>query len=69
MRPTHAILHEKVYPADHEFRDANYPPNGFRCRCTVVTLSERQARAQGLPVETEMPKPVTRPGALVSAGV
>lgn len=57
VRPNHAILHEKVYPADHEFWDANYPPNGFRCRCTVATLSERQVRAQGLTVETEMPKP------------
>ena len=57
VRPSHAILHEKVYPADHEFWDANYPPNGFRCRCAVVTLSERQVRAQGLTVEREMPKP------------
>lgn len=57
VRPNHAILHEKVYPADHEFWDTNYPPNGFRCRCAVATLSERQVRAQGLTVEREMPKP------------
>lgn len=56
-RPSHAILHEKVYPADHEFWASNYPPNGFRCRCTVVTLSERQVRAQGLTVEKAMPQP------------
>ena len=56
VRPSHAILHEKVYPADHEFWASNYPPNGFRCRCTVRTLSERQLKAQGLTVEKEMPK-------------
>lgn len=56
VRPSHAILHEKVYPADHEFWASNYPPNGFRCRCTVRTLSERQVKAQGLTVEKEMPK-------------
>lgn len=56
VRPSHAVLHEKVYPADHEFWNSNYPPNGFRCRCAVVTLSERQVRAQGLTVEKDMPK-------------
>lgn len=56
VRPSHAILHEKVYPADHEFWTANYPPNGFRCRCCVRTLSERQVEKQGLTVETDMPQ-------------
>ncbi len=57
VRPSHAILHEKVYPADHEFWASNYPPNGFRCRCCVRTLSERQVKAEGLTVEKEMPRP------------
>ena len=56
VRPSHAILHEKVYPADHEFWSSNYPPNGFRCRCGVRTLSARQVEKQGLTVETEMPR-------------
>lgn len=56
VRPSHAILHEKVYPAGHEFWTSNYPPNGFRCRCGVRTLSKRQVEKQGLTVETEMPK-------------
>lgn len=56
VRPSHAVLHGKVYPADHEFWDSNYPPNGFRCRCGVITLSERQVKAQGLTVENDMPQ-------------
>ncbi len=54
-RPSHRILHEQVYPADHAFWDENYPPNGFRCRCTVRTLSERQVKALSLEVQTEIP--------------
>lgn len=56
VRPSHAILHEKVYPADHEFWASNYPPNGFRCRCGVRTLSARQVEKQGLTVQTAMPE-------------
>ena len=31
-RPTHAALHDKIFPHDHPFWDTWYPPNGFRCR-------------------------------------
>ena len=54
-RPSHAVLHGEVYPADHEFWESNYPPNGFKCRCGVRTLSEREVAAEGLTVRTEMP--------------
>lgn len=56
-RPSHAVLNGLVYPADHEFWNSNYPPNGFRCRCGVVTLSGRQVEAEGLEVQKEMPQP------------
>lgn len=56
VRPSHAILDGKVYPADHEFWATHYPPNGFRCRCGVRTLSQRQVDTLGLPVEKEMPQ-------------
>lgn len=57
VRPNHAVLHGLVYPADHEFWDSNFPPNGFRCRCTVITLSERQVKKKGLTVQSDMPGP------------
>ncbi len=57
VRPGHAILHLLVYPADHEFWASHYPPNGFRCRCGVRTLSERQVERQGLTVQRDMPGP------------
>lgn len=56
-RPSHLALNGKVYPADHSFWDSYFPPNGFRCRCTVQSLSERQLKKEGYEVESEMPGP------------
>ena len=56
VRPSHAVMNGKVYPADHAFWNNNYPPNGFRCRCGVRSLSARQVKDMGLKVETELPK-------------
>lgn len=54
-RPTHLALNGKVFPADHPFWKTWYPPNGFRCRCGVVTLSENEVERDGLNVETDDP--------------
>lgn len=54
-RQTHLAVDGLVFPHDHPFWDTWYPPNGFACRCVVVTLSKRQVKAQGLTVQTEMP--------------
>lgn len=54
-RPSHAVLHGMVYPADHEFWGQHYPPNGFRCRCGVQSLSARQVKKMGLEVQHNMP--------------
>lgn len=43
-RPSHAALHGKIFKTG----DYNYfPPIGFRCRCTAIPLTARQAAAQG----------------------
>ena len=54
-RPSHSALHGLVYPADHSFWSTFYPPNGFRCRCTVQALSERQVKERGYTVQTDWP--------------
>lgn len=57
-RPSHLAMDGRVFPADHKVWNIWYPPNGFRCRCTVRSLSERQVKARGLRVETELPESV-----------
>ncbi len=54
-RPAHRAMDGRVFPADHPVWDTWYPPNGYRCRCGVDTLSAREAARDGLTVETEDP--------------
>lgn len=55
VRDSHAVMEGKVYRADDPIWDVWYPPNGFRCRCMVVSLSKRQVERMGLSVETMAP--------------
>ena len=55
VRPSHAVLSGMVFPADHPFWNENHPPNGYRCRCGVQSLSERQVKREKLKVQKEMP--------------
>jgi SPP1 gp7 family putative phage head morphogenesis protein len=54
-RPTHRALHGKVFRFDHPFWRTWYPPNGFRCRCGVVTLSQSEMERDRLTAETADP--------------
>lgn len=51
-RPSHLAMDGKVFPADDPIWDTWFPPNGFRCRCTVKTLSKRQVEQRSLKVES-----------------
>lgn len=52
-RSDHGAMHGKIYPAGHSLWDTWYPPNGFNCRCTVVTVSAREMEQEGWKVETK----------------
>nr|DAP14028.1 MAG TPA: minor capsid component [Caudoviricetes sp.] len=54
-RPSHLAMDGRVYPADSPVWDTWYPPNGFKCRCTVHSLSRRQVEERGLTVEKDVP--------------
>ena len=40
VRPTHAALDNIIRPVNDKFWLNYYPPNGWRCRCTVRQLAE-----------------------------
>ncbi|HEA7427081.1 TPA: minor capsid protein [Escherichia coli] len=49
-RRSHLALHGLVLRWDDPFWQAFYPPNGWRCRCSVIALSAADVRARGLKV-------------------
>lgn len=55
-RPEHAALHGTMRRYDDPFWDEYFPPNGYRCRCTVRTLSDEQAKTRGYEGERGAPK-------------
>lgn len=55
VREAHAVMEGRVYRADDPIWDIWYPPNGFRCRCMVVSLSRKQVERMGLQVEKDPP--------------
>lgn len=61
-RKAHLAMDGKVFPADSPVWDVWYPPNGYRCRCSVQTLSLRQVEARGLKVEDAAPDAVSMDG-------
>ncbi len=51
-RPEHAIWHGKVVLLDDPWWNTHWPPNGWGCRCTMQTVSERELERNGWDVWT-----------------
>jgi SPP1 gp7 family putative phage head morphogenesis protein len=49
-RPDHLALHGKAFRFDDPFWNENYPPNGWGCDCSVVSLSESGAEREHVEV-------------------
>jgi SPP1 gp7 family putative phage head morphogenesis protein len=47
VRPSHLALDNVIKPIDDPFWNVYYPPNGFRCRCSTINLTEAQTKARG----------------------
>ncbi|MBW4675955.1 MAG: minor capsid protein [Desmonostoc geniculatum HA4340-LM1] len=58
-RPYHLALDGKIYPADDPFWQTCFPPNGFGCRCGVVSVSRRDLDREGLTVDEPPQETVT----------
>lgn len=48
VRPTHLALDNTILRYDHPFWKTHYTPNGYRCRCTIISLTEAQAKKRGI---------------------
>lgn len=55
VRPSHLALDKIVLPFDHPFWLTHYPPLGFRCRCTCIALTEKQALKYGITPDDKLP--------------
>ena len=47
VRPEHREWDNLVLPVDHEFWHTHLPPNGYRCRCRVVAMTQAEVEAGG----------------------
>ena len=60
-RPTHRAMDGHVARIDDPFWQTWYPPNGFRCRCSTISLSQRDVDRDGLKVSEGLPQYVLDP--------
>lgn len=42
VRESHRAWHNLVLPSDDPFWETHWPPNGYRCRCRVTSLTQRE---------------------------
>lgn len=54
-RPAHREMHGKIFHHTNPIWRVWYPPNGFNCRCQVVSLSQREVDRDGLYVDESDP--------------
>lgn len=60
-RPEHQGWVGIILPADHEWWQTHYPPNGWLCKCGVRQITRAQAERDGYDPELEAPVIETRP--------
>ena len=47
IRPQHRRWHGTILPVDHPWWRTHYPPNGWKCRCDAVSVSEDDMQRYG----------------------
>ncbi|PAJ71857.1 phage head morphogenesis protein, partial [Pseudoalteromonas sp. NBT06-2] len=50
VRAEHHKWHKIVLPVEHEFWYSHYPPNGWNCRCKVVSINYRDIERMKLKI-------------------
>jgi SPP1 gp7 family putative phage head morphogenesis protein len=57
-RPEHREWHGTILPIDHPWWRTHYPPNGWNCRCTVISRSAADLKRLGKKVSSPPPSPL-----------
>lgn len=64
VREAHRRWDNLVLPVDHPFWQAHWPPNGWRCRCRAIGVSQREydrgLTPTGAPMKKDAPEEVLR---------
>ena len=55
VRPSHLDLDKVIRPVDDSFWLSHTPPLGYRCRCTIIALTEKQAEKYGITADVDLP--------------
>lgn len=55
VRPSHLDLDNVVRPVDDSFWLSHTPPLGYRCRCTLVSLTAKQVEKYGITPDDQLP--------------
>ncbi|MBQ4840147.1 phage head morphogenesis protein [Pseudoalteromonas luteoviolacea] len=50
VRPQHNAWNYILLPIEHNFWHTHYPPNGWNCRCKVVSMSDADIKRMGITV-------------------
>lgn len=59
VRPEHLALNGIIRRVDDPFWQMYYPPWAFRCRCSVISLSQEQAEKIGITPDDQLPQLAT----------
>lgn len=51
-RPAHAAMNGRTFRYDDPIWNSVYPPNGFRCRCSVRALDAEDVKSRGIDLST-----------------
>lgn len=55
-RPEHAAWHGVILPADHPWWETHFPPNGWNCRCSVMSIAAADLARNGWKVAEAAPE-------------
>lgn len=56
VRPAHLSWHNLTLPVDHPHWTTHLPPNGFRCRCRLVAITQKEYEANTSPTGESLNK-------------